>query len=228
MNQLEEALGYRFSDGGLLERACRHASSTEERTCSNERLEFLGDAVLALVVAEEFYRHEPVLDEGAMTQMRALCVSGEALAEAAHKHGLQNFLKVGKNMEEIPERVLAGFVEALIAAVYLDGGLDAARAVVMRLLGERINHATRITTRKDYKSLLQEWALRHCAALPQYRVLKESGPPHQRSYTVAAVVCGKEYQPAEGRSKKEAEQRAALNALLQIGLLKKENHHGDS
>lgn len=226
MRNIEEVLGYRFRCVELLEEACRHASVTENRS-SNERLEFLGDAVLSLVVAEEFYLQKPPLDEGAMTQMRALVVSGEALAESAKRHQLHLFLKVGKNMTDISERVIAGFVEALIAAVYLDGGLDAARMLIKRLLGERIRTVLSLSTRKDHKSLLQEWSLRKCGCLPTYRLLQEDGPPHHRHYRVEVVLCGKTFPPGDGKSKKEAEQQAAFNALISLGIMQ-EKRDGDT
>jgi len=214
--ELEAVLGYRFRRRDIAETACRHASLCLSGAESNERLEFLGDAVLGLVVAEWLYGVEPRLDEGEMTRGRALCVCGGALAEAARRFGLARFLRVGKNMDEIPERVLAGFVEALIAAVYLDGGLNAARKVVTRLLGEHLAQVAQQAKGKDYKSLLQEWSLKSCAALPTYRVISEDGPPHRRVYEVEVEVCGEVCGKGEGRSKKEAEQAAAQQALFRI------------
>ena len=222
IEELESVLGYRFRNREIAETACRHASLRLSGAESNERLEFLGDAVLGLVVAEWLYGVEPRLDEGEMTRGRALCVCGGALAESARRFGLARFLRVGKNMNEIPERVLAGFVEALIAAVYLDGGLDAARTLVRRLLGHHLTQVVQQAKNKDYKSLLQEWSLKSCAALPTYRVVSAEGPPHRRVYEVEVEVCGEVCGKGEGRSKKEAEQAAAQQALSHITTKKKE------
>jgi len=222
IEELEAVLGYRFKRSEIVETACRHASFRLSGAESNERLEFLGDAVLGLVVAEWLYGVEPRLDEGEMTRGRALCVCGDALAESARRFGLARFLRVGKNMNKIPERVLAGFVEALIAAVYLDGGLDAARMLVTRLLGRYLAQVVRQAKGKDYKSLLQEWSLKSCAALPTYRVISEEGPPHRRVYGVEVEVCGEVCGKGEGRSKKEAEQAAAQQALHRITTRNKE------
>lgn len=216
MNDIESVIGYGFRDESLLGEALTHSSAND--VVSNERLEFLGDAVLSLLVAEQLYRNHPEMDEGDMTLVRTLVVGMNTLADAVKRMGAEKFLRVGKQMRktEIPPRVLAGLFEALLGAIYLDGGLGEASAFIERCLGEVIRDAVKRDLKKDYKSLLQEWAHRNFGSNPFYRLVAESGPEHSKSFRVRVEIDGKVFGYGEGKSKKEAEQQAAQKTLSSI------------
>ena len=223
LSDLETRLGYVFRDRALAETALTHTSWRNEAPApgraDNERLEFLGDAVLALVVSDLLMRRLPDSAEGDLTRARAGLVSEGGLARAAGALDLGRFLFVGRGEERTGGRarpsILADALEALMGAVYLDGGLDAVTAVVGRLfqpdLADVESHA-----RLDYKSRLQERAQALWQAAPVYQVVAESGPDHDKRFEVALSFAGREWARASGRSKKEAEQSAAAVALETI------------
>jgi ribonuclease-3 len=212
-----ERLGRRFADRELLARAMAHRSWCAETTGveSNERLEFLGDAVLGLVVTDHVYRTYPRLPEGHLAQVRAAVVNAGALAEVADQLGLGRYLLLGKGEDASGGRekpsILADAMEAVIGAVYLDGGWDAAAALVMTLLGERIAEAAAGPGGHDFKTRLQELAARRFDELPRYRVEGE-GPDHAKRFSATVYLAGQEAGAGEGRSKKQAEQGAARMA----------------
>lgn len=216
MNEVEKVIGYRFKNKSLLNEALTHSSLNEG--ISNERLEFLGDAVLSLIIAEKLYREHPDMDEGDMTLLRALVVEMGSLAEALRNMNIEGSLKVGRQMRtgELPTRVLAGFFEALLGSVYLDGGLDEASSFVERHLGGILEEALERDLKKDYKSLLQERTQRIFGSNPSYRVVEERGPQHSKWFRVCVEIDGKAFGYGEGRSKKEAEQSAAKEALSSL------------
>jgi ribonuclease-3 len=223
LSDLEARLGYVFRDRALAETALTHTSWRNEAPApgraDNERLEFLGDAVLALVVSDLLMRRLPDSAEGDLTRARAALVSEGGLARAAGTLDLGRFLFVGRGEERTGGRarpsILADALEALMGAVYLDGGLEAVAAVVARLfqseLGDVESHA-----RLDYKSRLQERAQALWQSAPVYQVVAESGPDHDKRFEVALSFAGREWARASGRSKKEAEQSAAAVALETI------------
>src|SRR5437660_1799979 len=184
-------------------------------TASNERLEFLGDAVLGLVVTDHLYRTYPDLPEGELAKVRASVVNSAALAEVAASLGIGLALLLGKGEDQSGGRekpsILADAMEAVIGAVYLDGGWDAAEKLVMTLLGERIEEAAAGPGGQDYKTRLQELAARHYDQLPRY-VLEEEGPDHAKRFFATVSVGGSAEGRGEGRSKKQAEQAAARAA----------------
>jgi ribonuclease-3 len=210
-------LGTTFSDPSLLERAMSHRSWCAETTgaSSNERLEFLGDAVLGLVVTDHLFRSYPTLPEGELAKVRASVVNSETLAELAASLDLGDALLLGKGEDASGGRekpsILADAMEAVIGAVYLDGGWGAAAALVMRLLGERIEEAGAGPGGQDYKTRLQELAARRFEQLPQYEVL-DDGPDHAKRFFASVTVAGEVRGRGEGRSKKQAEQGAARQA----------------
>jgi ribonuclease-3 len=210
-------LGTTFSDPSLLERAMSHRSWCAETTgaSSNERLEFLGDAVLGLVVTDHLFRSYPTLPEGELAKVRASVVNSETLAELAASLDLGDALLLGKGEDASGGRekpsILADAMEAVIGAVYLDGGWGAAAALVMRLLGERIEEAAAGPGGQDYKTRLQELAARRFEQLPQYEVL-DDGPDHAKRFFASVTVAGEVRGRGEGRSKKQAEQGAARQA----------------
>ena len=210
-------LGSPFSDLSLLERAMSHRSWCAETTgaSSNERLEFLGDAVLGLVVTDHLFRSYPTQPEGELAKVRASVVNSETLAELAASLDLGDALLLGKGEDASGGRekpsILADAMEAVIGAVYLDGGWAAAAALVMRLLGERIEEAAAGPGGQDYKTRLQELAARRFEQLPQYEVL-DDGPDHAKRFFASVTVAGEVRGRGEGRSKKQAEQGAARQA----------------
>ena len=215
----ERRLGYAFRDRSVLRAALTHASGAEHRLASNERLEFLGDAILGLVVCELLYRQFPQYLEGDLTKVKSVVVSRQTCAKVSEALGLQEFLILGKGMTthpSVPPSVLADVFESLIAGIYLDGGYEAARQFVMTYIGPEVEMAASGELGSNYKSLLQQFAQREFGSTPNYHLLDEKGPDHSKCFKVAAQVGGYRYQPAWGRNKKEAEQRAACNALDEI------------
>jgi ribonuclease-3 len=210
-------LGRRFNDPELLLRAMAHRSWCAENpgTSSNERLEFLGDAVLGLIVTAHVFRTYPHFPEGQLAQLRASVVNSATLAEAADELGLGPFLLLGKGENASSGRekptILADALEAVIGAVYLDGGWDAAATLVMNLLGERIAEAATGPGSSDYKTRLQELAAHRFDELPRYDV-EGTGPDHAKSFTAVVVLRGRALGRGQGRSKKQAEQAAAREA----------------
>ncbi|MEX0726076.1 MAG: ribonuclease III [Planctomycetaceae bacterium] len=225
LTECEELIGYRFHDRHHLRLALTHASAAKVRTESNERLEFLGDAILGAIVCSLLYRTYTTSLEGEMTRLKSMLVSRSTCARVGQRWGLEQFLIMGKglsNEETLPSSILAGVVEALIGACYLDGGIEAARTVVMRLMEEDLSVVTDTTEGKNYKSLLQQVAQKNFNETPVYRLLDEQGPDHSKCFKISAVVGHRIFPAAWGPNKKEAEQRAAQNALEELGGSKSE------
>jgi len=219
MDACQERLEYRFEDQELLRAALTHASGAEHRLASNERLEFLGDAILGAIVCELLYRRYPDYLEGDLTKIKSIVVSRQTCAKISEELGLEEFLILGKGMTthpSVPPSLLADVLESLIAAVYLDGGGEAASQFVLRLIEPEIVSAVEGDTGGNYKSLLQQVAQREHGTTPTYQLLDEKGPDHSKCFKICAQVGRRRYQAAWGRNKKEAEQRAARNALSQL------------
>jgi ribonuclease-3 len=217
--QCQQVLGHAFVDPGLLRLALTHASAKAAGLPSNERLEFLGDAVLGAVISEHLYRLMPEAAEGDLTRTRSLVVSSRALARAGRAAGLHEFLTLGKGIRAahaLPQSLLANAVEAVLGAVYLDGGLERVRDVALRLLLTEVEQALAGTGQRNFKALLQHLAQTELRATPTYRVVAEEGPAHTRTFAVVAVVGDREFPMARGRSKKAAEQSAARRAWHQL------------
>ncbi len=215
LQQCQRRIGYQFRNPAILTQALTHASGAEHRLASNERLEFLGDAVLGLVVSELLYHHYPRQLEGELTRIKSIVVSRRMCAKIARMLGLDEFLILGKGLpeERLPLSLMAGVFESLVAAIYLDGGYEAAAQFVRRFLLPEIELAAQGDLGGNYKSLLQQLAQQRFHAVPAYQVLEERGPDHRKSFKVQAQIREEVFPPAWGRNKKEAEQRAALNAL---------------
>ena len=216
LRKCEEKIGYCFHDKQLLCAALTHASGAQHRLASNERLEFLGDAILGAVVCEVLYREFPDLLEGQLTKIKSVVVSRQTCAKISKSLGLAAVLIVGKGMSagrSVPRSLLADVFESLVAAVYLDGGPNAARELVIRLLEPEIALAASGASDDNYKSLLQQIVQRDFGATPSYQLLEELGPDHKKYFRVSAEFDGRGFPPAWGCNKKEAEQRAACNAL---------------
>jgi ribonuclease-3 len=218
---LDRMLGIRFKDAGLRETALTHRSYAFENDLgsNNERLEFLGDAVLWIVVTDMAFREFPDMPEGELAKLRAAMVNMGALAEVARDLGLGRFVLLGKGEEMSGGRdkssILADAVEALLGAVYLDRGLDVARKLIVRLFRPRMIAYVRGEGERDYKTILQELASADLHALPEYRI-SERGPDHQKEFTATVYLVGEQWGSGMGRSKKEAEQQAAHEAYVKL------------
>jgi ribonuclease III len=227
-DSLQSALGYRFRDLALLEEALTHSSLVNEQKSAspqhNERLEFLGDAVLSLVMSEYLASALPQSSEGTLSKLKAQLVSEASLAQVARRLGLGRHLKLGRGEDRSKGRekdsLLADALEAVLAAVHLDGGFDASRTVTRHIFFEELTH---ITGQKqpgagDYKTQFQEWCQKRHDTLPRYATVRETGPDHQKSFEVQLSIQGEVVGVGSGRSKKEAEQQAAKQALQQLGV----------
>ncbi len=212
----QQRIGYRFQDEGLLEAALTHASGAENRLASNERLEFLGDAILGAIVCERLFRQYPNYLEGDLTKIKSVVVSRQTCAKLSQNMGLQEFLILGKGMAadpNLPVSLLADVFESILAAIYLDGGNDEARRFVEFHVCDEIELTVNGESTGNYKSQLQQEAQRTLGVTPTYYLLDEKGPDHSKCFMISAQVGDQRFPPAWGRSKKDAEQRAAHNAL---------------
>jgi ribonuclease-3 len=218
---LDRVLGVRFKDASVRQTALTHRSYAFENELgtNNERLEFLGDAVLGIVVTDMAFREFPEMPEGELAKLRAAIVNMGALADVARDLGLGRFILLGKGEEMSGGRdkssILADALEAMLGAVYLDRGLDAARKLIVRLFRPRMIAYVRGEGERDYKTILQELASADLRSLPEYR-LTERGPDHEKEFTARVLLGGKEWGSGIGRSKKEAEQQAAHEAYVRL------------
>jgi len=228
LEPLERRIGYRFRDRGLLEHALTHRSRVHEDASGgvfdNESMEFLGDSVLGFVIADMLFREFPQHNEGQKSKLKASLVSSASLARFGAQLDLGEFLILGRGEEKTGGRfkqaIIADCYEALIAAVYLDGGIEAARKFIETQFAELIEEARRTGAEAaftdDWKSALQEWLQSRGRGLPAYRLAEELGPAHRRRFVVEVVVEGESIARAEGKSKKEAAQSAARAALEKL------------
>jgi len=228
LDEAQQAIGHVFRTVRLLDEALTHTSHVNEfkdhSSKDNERLEFLGDAVLALIISEHVASACPDLTEGALSKLRSHLVSEATLATVARRLDLGRLLRLGRGEERTGGRekdsILANTMEAVLAAVYLDGGLDAARSFVLKAFAQELCEAASRDAggllSGDSKTQLQEWCQQHHDCVPQYVTAKESGPDHQKTFDVQVLVQGKALGRGTGRSKKEAEQAAAQEALEHV------------
>jgi ribonuclease-3 len=228
LEPLERRIGYRFKDRGMLEHALTHRSRVHEDASGgvfdNESMEFLGDSVLGFVIAAMLFREFPQHNEGQKSKLKASLVSATALARLGERLGLGDFLILGRGEEKTGGRrkhaIIADCYEALIAAIYLDGGIDPAEKFIARefasLIGEARRMGAAASFTEDWKSALQEYLQSGGRGLPVYRLAGEIGPDHRKSFVVQVVVDGESVAEAAGRSKKEAAQAAAKAALERL------------
>jgi ribonuclease III len=219
---LQQAIGYRFRDRGLLEHAMTHTSRANEDVsggvADNESMEFLGDALLGFVIADVLFREFPDYDEGRKSKTKAAIVSTATLARQAERLQLGDHLLLGRGEEKTGGRrkqaLLGDGYEALIAAIYLDGGIEHARAFIVREFAPLLDEARRVgVSGQDYKSALQELLQSRDLGLPEYRLIGTLGPDHRKQFEIEVLVKGERLAVASGASKKEAEQDAARLAL---------------
>lgn len=224
LQSCQEVVRYTFRDVELLRRALTHASAKTGEMPSNERLEFLGDAVLGNIISEYLYKNYPTSNEGELTQVKSVVVSTLTLASESRRLGFNGFCLVGKGMRSqssLPQSILANMFEAVVAAIYLDGGLAPARKFIISCLKPQVDRVERNQHEKNYKSLLQHYAQRKLCCTPEYKVIDEAGPEHLKSFLVITVLDKQEHEKAWGSCKKEAEQRSAKATLLALGIINK-------
>jgi ribonuclease-3 len=222
LSACQAQLGYRFKDPELLRAAVTHSSSANTRQESNERLEFLGDSVLGLVICGSLFEQLPDAMEGELTKIKSAVVSRRVCAEVADRIDLPSFLILGQGMEpgaHLPKSLGAGALEAVIAAIFLDGGMEAARDFILRHMQEDMTEAIESEHQFNFKSQLQQHAQRTLNSTPEYELLDEKGPDHAKCFEVAVAIGHRQFAGAWGPSKKEAEQKAAESALIELGIL---------
>lgn len=221
---IEQRIDYRFQDRALLVQALVHASIASARVASNERLEFLGDAILGAVVCEHLYRRFPEELEGELTKIKSNAVSRRVCAEVAVELGLADAVQLGKGMGDrtgLPQSLLAALFEAVVGAIYLDGGIEPARAFILRALSSRIEESTRLGHQQNFKSVLQQSLQKRDLGTPQYVILDEKGPDHAKCFEVCVDLLGRRFKGCWAMSKKSAEQLAALEALIELGFVER-------
>jgi len=218
LNNFQEKIRIRWKNIRLLDQALTHSSyakSSNQPACDNERIEFLGDAVLELVISDYLFRKFSYLDEGGLSRMRSAVVSEESLANHARKIGLGDYILVGKDQEQIrlQDAILADAYEAVIGALYLDQGLKAAKKFILNFF---IKEENLLSKTKDFKSLLQEYSQSVYKKLPRYKLVQEEGPDHKKMFKVKVEINGKTLGEGWGPSKKKAEKIAAEKAWEKI------------
>lgn len=221
LDQAAAILGYRFGNEAILAEALTHASSADHRLKSNERMEFLGDAILGYVMSEHLYQNYPQMLEGDLTKIKSAVVSRKTCAQASQKLNLCSLLSLGKGMNsrsELPGSVAAGVFESIIAAIYLDGGIEPVKRFIIEQLTPFIEEIASSNHQQNFKSYLQQHVQKQHNVSPCYVLLDEKGPDHSKCFEVCVEVDGQRYPAAWANSKKEAEQRAALQALKAMGL----------
>ena len=222
LQKIEQKIDYEFSDKNLLIKALTHSSAVDNRLLSNERLEFLGDSVLAVSICQALFDNFTNYLEGDLTKIKSKLVSRETCAQISGQLGLQKFLKVGKGMvsnRALSGSLAAGVLESIIAAIYIDGGFEAARDFILRIYGSLIKQADAEQDHGNFKSLLQQYSQEQFNATPSYILLDEKGPDHNKCFELEVVIEDRHFPSAWGTNKKEAEQKAAFNALVELGVL---------
>lgn len=220
--QAVEILGYSFKDKRLLNKALTHASIAGHRLESNERMEFLGDAILGYIVCEYLFQEFPTFHEGEMTKIKSAVVSRRICAKISEQINLNSMLSLGKGMishRVLPSNVSAAVLEAIVAAIYMDGGIEEARRFILENMKPFIHEAAQSTHQQNFKSVLQQYAQRGMQRNPSYHLLDEKGPDHAKCFEVCVELNGRQFSSAWANVKKEAEQRAALLALQELDLV---------
>lgn len=223
LSEAESILKYRFSDRQLLEQALIHASVADDRLASNERLEFLGDAVLGYVVCEHLYREYDDLLEGELTKIKSAVVSRSLCARIAKELGLDRLIALGKGMQvrdDLPPSLAAAVFESVIGAIMLDGGIESARQFILTQMHPHIDEAASSGHQQNFKSVLQQHAQAHMEHQPVYVLVAETGPDHAKRFEMAVQLGGRRFESCMAASKKQAEQKAAFRALEELGLIR--------
>ena len=224
IEQIEKIIGYHFADTELLEKAFTHSSAVDNRKLSNERLEFLGDSILGLVICQALFERFTNYLEGDLTKIKSMVVSRQTCATVLKQLDLLRYLKLGKGMVDsraLAGSLAAGLFEGIIGAVYVDGGFEAAQTFILKTFENILSQANSKQAHGNYKSILQQYAQQQLNVTPVYDFIDEKGPDHNKCFEVEAVIAGERFQSAWGVNKKQAEQKAAYNALQKLGLLDK-------
>ena len=224
IEQIEEVIGYEFSDHKILKKAFVHSSAVENRKLSNERLEFLGDAILGMVVCEDLFNRFQNYLEGDLTKIKSMIVSRRTCAKVLRNLELLEYLKLGKGMSDsraLTGSLSAGLFEAIIGAIYIDGGLEPAKAFILNAFDEILSQADSKQVHGNFKSVLQQYAQQKLNTTPTYELLDEKGPDHNKCFEVEVVISGERFPSAWGTNKKQAEQEASHNALVKLGVMEK-------
>src|SRR5437773_8879339 len=217
----EKVLGYSFQNLDLLKESLTHASIADNRLNSNERMEFLGDAVLDLVICEALYKKFPQLLEGDLTKIKSAVVSRRTCAEVSIETGLVDLLIIGKGIStraSMPSSLAAAVYESIVAAIYLDGGFDVVKEYVLRTMTPKIDVICANSHQQNFKAVLQQHAQQTLGATPIYELLDEKGPDHSKCFDACVSVEGRRFTSAWGPNNKTAEQKAALLALEELGV----------
>jgi ribonuclease-3 len=218
----EQVLSYTFKNPNLLKEALTHASIADNRLNSNERMEFLGDAVLDLIVCEALYVKFPQYQEGDLTKIKSAVVSRRTCAEVANETGLTDLLIIGKGISSrnsMPSSLAAAVYESIVAAVYLDGGFEVVKDYVLRTMTPKLEEISSNAHQQNFKAMLQQHAQKIMGATPMYELLDEKGPDHSKCFEICVCIEGRRFTSAWGPNKKMAEQKAALLALEDMGVL---------
>ncbi len=219
LSECEKILNYKFNDKNLILQALTHSSARDSENEGNERLEFLGDSILGLVISEYLFLQYPDYQEGELTRIKSAVVSRNSLAQATSELGLVAFVRLGKGLAlkaKIPTSVLANVYESVVAALYFDGGFEVAKQFCLKTLKPIITQVENKKAMRNYKSILQQFTQKHFAIIPKYRVVAERGPEHTKNFKVEVKIADKKFKGNWARTKKEAEQNAAHKALKEF------------
>ena len=222
LEQCMAILGYRFANPARLNTALTHSSCAAERCNSNERLEFLGDSVLGLVICHQVFDQFPQRLEGELTILKSAVVSRKTCAAISNEIGLTALISVGPGMDKnghLPHSLAAGVFESVVGAIYLDGGFEEAKKFILRTTEPWIERYASSMHHQNFKSVLQQHTQRSYGCTPVYEVMGESGPDHEKSFHIRVQVAGRVFEPAWGQTKKQAEQQAALHALRELEVI---------
>jgi len=218
LEECQALIKYHFKDLGFLLRALTHSSSANHKLLSNERLEFLGDSIMGACICEFLFHRFPSLMEGELTKIKSIVVSGDTCAKTSQRMGLDDFIIVGKGManSSTPPSLLADLFESIVAAIFLDGGWEAAKTFVLEHMRRQVEKAVETNHESNFKSQLQHLVQKELGIAPTYELLNETGPDHKKSFLVAIKLGEQVFTAAWGKNKKQAEQRAASNALAEM------------
>jgi ribonuclease-3 len=218
----EQILGYTFKNEEMLREALTHASIADSRLKSNERMEFLGDAVLDVVVCEALYLQFPQYLEGDLTKLKSAVVSRRTCAEVSKELKLDELLIIGKGISsrsEMPPSLAAAVYESIVAAIYLDGGFEQVKTFILRTMSPKVDAIAQTVHQQNYKAVLQQYAQKTLGSTPIYMLMDEKGPDHSKCFEVGVTIEGRRFPSGWGTNKKMAEQKAALLALEELGLM---------
>lgn len=219
LHEIEQKLGYEFCDLALLSQSLTHSSSVDQRLLSNERLEFLGDSILGVTICQTLFKKFPDYLEGDLTKIKSMLVSRSTCAKIAKQIGLHKLLKLGKGMisrRALSGSIAAGVLEAVIGAIYIDGGFEAAEKFILNNFTPLIETSDAEHSQGNFKSILQQYAQQNLGFTPVYQILDEKGPDHDKCFEVGVIIKSHHFESAWGPNKKTAEQKAALKALIEL------------